>query len=230
LKEAKMTTITDNTVSPALLAATNGTKAGPVDANSTAAAQDRFLTLLVTQMKNQDPLNPMDNAQVTSQLAQLSTVNGIDKLNTTLTALQGNYQSSQSLQAASLIGHGVLTPGSTTTLADGKALLGVDITEAADAVKLTIRDASGKTVHSMDLGPQEIGTIPLGWDGQTDSGTAAANGKYTFTVEATRGGVKTAAEALSFGQVQSVSTNAQGVKLNVPDIGAVDIASVRQFM
>ena len=231
-----MTTITDNSISPALLASTNGTKGtngakgSKADPNSTAVAQDRFLTLLVTQMKNQDPLNPMDNAQVTSQLAQLSTVNGIDKLNTTLTALQDNYKSSQSLQAASLIGHGVLLPGSSTTLADGKALLGVDVGAPADSVKVTIRNAAGKAVHVMDLGRQKGGVVPLAWDGMTDAGTPAPNGSYTFEVAATTAGVKTAAETLAFGQVGSVSTNAQGVKLNVANIGAVDLAAVRQFM
>ena len=225
-----MSTITDNIVPPALLASVNTAKTKAADASTAAGAQDRFLTLLVTQMKNQDPLNPMDNAQVTSQLAQLSTVSGIDKLNTTLEALKGNYQSSQSLQAASLIGHGVLLPGSSTTLADGKALLGIDITEPADDVRVTIRDASGRAIHTMDLGRQEVGTLPLSWDGKTDTGAAAINGQYKFEVSATRGGEKTKAEALSFGQVASVSTNAQGVKLNVPNIGAVDLASVRQFM
>ena len=225
-----MSTITDNIVPPALLASVNGAKAKAADASSAAGAQDRFLTLLVTQMKNQDPLNPMDNAQVTSQLAQLSTVSGIDKLNTTLEALKGNYQSSQSLQAASLIGHGVLLPGTSTTLADGKALLGIDVTEPADDVKVTIRDATGKALHTIDLGRQEIGTLPLEWDGKTDTGAVAVSGQYKFEVNATRGGEKIKAEALSFGQVASVSTNAQGVKLNVPNIGAVDLASVRQFL
>ena len=225
-----MTNVTTNTVSQSLLDSVNKTKAKTAGTDTTAEAQDRFLTLLVTQMKNQDPLNPMDNAQVTSQLAQLSTVSGIDKLNTTLEALKGNYQSSQALQAASLIGHGVLLPGSTTTLTDGKALLGVDITAPADSVKVTVRDASGRAIHTFDLGAQEIGTLPLQWDGKTDSGATAANGQYSFDVAATRGGEKSTAEALSFGLVGSVSTNAQGVKLNVPSVGAVNIAAVRQFL
>ncbi|GAC1410978.1 MAG: flagellar hook assembly protein FlgD [Burkholderiaceae bacterium] len=225
-----MTSVTHNTVSPSLLAAVNPAKAAAAGPESTVAAQDRFLTLLVTQMKNQDPLNPMDNAQVTSQLAQLSTVSGIDKLNTTLSALQGSYQSSQSLQAASLIGHGVLTPGGSVTLAGGKALLGVDITEAADDVKLTIRDSSGKPVHTMNLGSQQASTLPLEWDGRTDAGATASAGAYTFEVAATRGGTKSAATALAYGQVQSVSTSGQGVKLNVPNIGAIDLSAVKQFL
>src|SRR5450830_1255198 len=76
-----------------------------------AATQNNFLKLLVTQLQNQDPLNPEDNSEITSQLAQLSTVTGVNQLNTTLTALQTSYQSSESLQAAGLISHGVLAAG-----------------------------------------------------------------------------------------------------------------------
>src|SRR3546814_4518302 len=78
--------------------------------------QDRFLTLLVTQLQNQDPLNPMDNAQVTSQIAQLSTVNGINQLNNTLLALSGQMDVSQSMPDAALIGKDVLVPGTKISL------------------------------------------------------------------------------------------------------------------
>jgi flagellar basal-body rod modification protein FlgD len=198
--------------------------------STSAAAQDRFMTLLVTQMKNQDPLNPLDNAQVTSQLAQLSTVTGIDKLNTTLEALQGSYQSSQSLQAASMIGHGVMAPGSKVNLTSGKALFGIDVTEPADNVNVTIRDASGKAVREIALGAQEVGMLPLAWDGATDSGKPAADGMYTFEVTATRAGQKSAATPLMFGQVASVSTGAQGLKLSLPNIGEVNFSDVRQIL
>ena len=105
-----MTTIQSNPVSADLLAAMNPASSA-TSTDSTAATQDRFMKLLVTQMKNQDPLNPLDNAQVTSQLAQLSTVTGIDKVNATLQSLMGSMQPSQSLQAAGMIGHSVLAPG-----------------------------------------------------------------------------------------------------------------------
>lgn len=225
-----MTTVqtNTNTVSKDLLAAMN--PASNSTQSTADAAQDRFMTLLVTQMKNQDPLNPLDNAQVTSQLAQLSTVSGIDKLNATLTSLMGSYQSAESVQAAGMIGHSVLVPGNSTTLTDGQALLGVDLAGPADSVKLSVFDSSGKQVHSIDLGKQDAGVQPFKWDGTTDDGTAAANGKYTFKVVATSNGESVAATALSFGQVGSVSTGASGVKLNVPDIGAVSMADVRQVL
>lgn len=218
-----------NAVSQSLLDSVNGKKD---TVKSTAdAAQDRFMTLLVTQMKNQDPLNPMDNAQVTSQLAQLSTVTGIDKLNTSLQGLMGSYQSSQSLQATNMIGHGVLVPGSNVDLASSKGILGIEMTEAADNLTVTIKNSSGKTIRDINLGPQDIGTVPLAWDGIANDGSGAADGHYTFSVNATRGGEKIAgATGLTFGSVSSVSTNAQGVKLNIPNVGAVNLADVRQIL
>jgi len=217
-----------DSVSSTLMTAMNGAAADK--ASTAAAAQDRFMTLLVTQMKNQDPLNPMDNAQVTSQLAQLSTVTGIDKLNTTLEALKGSFQSGQSLQAAGMIGHGVLVPGSTMKLSNGVAALGVELTEPADQVTVTIRDSVGNAIRKIDLGPQDIGSVPLAWDGKTDAGAAAADGQYSFEVSAMLGGQKSTAATLSFGEVTSVSTNAQGVKLNVNGVGAMNLSDVRQIV
>lgn len=216
------------TVSPDLLNAVNGTKKNA--ASVAEEAQDRFMTLLVTQMRNQDPLNPLDNAQVTSQLAQLSTVTGIDKLNVTLQSLQTSYHASQSMQAANMIGRGVFVPGSSVELADGKALLGVELEEAADNVTVTVRDASGREVHAMNLGAQKAGTLPLSWDGAGAGGAQAPDGSYTFEVAATRAGQKTTANPLAFGVVSSVSTSSQGVKLNVPGLGALGMDEVREIL
>ncbi len=221
-------TITDKGPSASLLASVNG---GKDAAKTTAqAAQDRFMTLLVTQMKNQDPLNPMDNAQMTSQLAQLSTVTGIDKLNATVESMSGNFQSNQTLQAAAMIGRSVLVAGSNTELSDGKALMGMELPNSADKVKINIKDVNGKVVHTLDMGPQEGGVHPLQWDGMDDNGVALADGKYTFEVEAILGGKSTTVNALEFGKIASVSSSTQGVLLNVPGKGAVSLTDVRQFL
>jgi flagellar basal-body rod modification protein FlgD len=224
-----MTTIQSNTVSNSLLNSMNPS-ASSLETSDAAKAQDRFMKLLVTQMKNQDPLNPMDNAQMTSQLAQLSTVTGIDKLNGTMQTMMGSFQSNQSVQAAGMIGHGVLVPGSGIDLASGSGVFGVELSGPADNVTVNIRDASGKVVHSIDLGPHEAGSLPLQWDGMMDNGVAAADGKYKFDISAKLGGTAVTANALSFGQVASVSTNSQGVKLNVSGVGAVNLADIRQIL
>ncbi|WP_420477225.1 flagellar hook assembly protein FlgD [Noviherbaspirillum sp. ST9] len=222
-----MTTVqTNNKVNEDLMAAMNPAKKAT---SSTQDAQDRFMTLLVTQMKNQDPLNPLDNAQVTSQLAQLSTVTGIEKLNATMESLMGSYQASQQVAAANMIGHGVFVPGSSLELQDKKALLGLELTEPADKVVVTISDSTGKAVHTMDLGALKAGVHPLAWDGETAKGDAP-NGEYTFKVVATRGNEKVEATNLSFGVVNSVTSNAQGVKLTLPGVGDFTMADVKQIL
>lgn len=192
--------------------------------------QSRFLKLLVTQMKNQDPLNPLDNAQVTSQLAQISTVGGIEKLNSTLQAMAASFTANQSLQAASMIGHGVLAPGSALTLVNGAAIGGVDLPQSVDRLIVTIRDSAGIAVHSMDLGPQPQGTTAFQWDGVTDSGAAAAGGTYSFSVNAQQGDKKVDAGSLSFGLVNSVSPGKDGVVLEVGGLGVVGLSEIKRIL
>jgi flagellar basal-body rod modification protein FlgD len=192
-------------------------------------AQDRFMKLLVTQMQNQDPLNPLDNAQVTSQLAQLSTVTGIDKMNTTLESMIGSFTAGQSLQATTMIGRSVLVPGNSMTLANGGASFGIELAEPADKVLVTVRDANGKAVQKMDIGAAEAGTLPLVWDGKTDSGASAANGKYTFEVSARRGSDTVTATSLATGTVGSVATGSGGVKLELGSLGSFSMNDVRRI-
>jgi flagellar basal-body rod modification protein FlgD len=194
--------------------------------------QDRFLKLLVTQMKNQDPLNPLDNAQVTSQLAQISTVSGIDKLNTTLQTMAASFTANQSLQAASMIGRGVLAPGATLALENGAAIGGVELPQTVDRVVVTIKDGSGVVVHSMDLGPQSQGTIAFGWDGIADNGGSAASGNYSFTVSAQQGNNKVDAATLAFGVVNSVTPGAPGQSplLDVGGLGLVGLSAIKQIL
>lgn len=227
-----MTTVQTNSVSQSLMDTMNPKAAS---ATSTAEdAQNRFMTLLVTQMKNQDPLNPLDNAEVTSQLAQLSTVTGVDKLNTTLESLMGSYQASQSMQAASMIGHGVLVPGAGVELgSSGSAYMGVNLNAPVDSLTVNVRDSSGKIVDTMEAGSHGAGISVLQWDGKTSDGDTAPAGSYTFDISALSAGQKVASSAitsLSFGSVNSVSTSSQGVKLNVSGVGSVDMSDVQQIL
>ncbi|MBZ0106820.1 MAG: flagellar hook assembly protein FlgD [Sulfuricella denitrificans] len=212
-------------------AVTSSTGAATTTRTAAQQSEDRFLKLLVTQMKNQDPLNPLDNAQVTSQMAQLSTVTGIDKLNDAVKALSSSFSASQSLQAASLVGHGVMIPGNKLELANGAAYGGVELTQAADKVTVMIKDASGKVIHTADLGPQKTaGSVPFQWDGTVDGGSAAPDGAYTFEVSAMQGGKKIDAAALAVGMVGSVSLGVQGATLNVAGYGPIALSEVKQIL
>lgn len=217
-----------STLPQSVLDKMNGTST--VTKTSTDEAQDRFLKLLVTQMQNQDPLNPLDNAQVTSQLAQLSTVTGIDKLNSTLESLISNSTANNSLQSANLIGRGVLAQGNAISLADEKGIMGVEFSGPVDAAQVIIKDSSGNVVHTVNLGAQEAGPIPLLWDGTTTDGGKAANGNYTFEVKATLAGSAVATTPLQFGVVTAVTTNSDGAKLSVPGLGSLNPSSIRQVL
>ena len=208
--------------------------------DSVQADTDKFMTLLVTQLQNQDPLNPLDNAQVTSQLAQLQTVTGVNKLNTTLESLKSSYQSSEAMQATGLIDHGVLVDGDRVTLVDGKAIMGIELPSDADSVKLVITDAKGNEVQVMNLGALDAGVQPVAWDGVPDpknldkdgKPVVLPNGNYSFKVVATKGGEEIKeAKALSFDTVTSVTTNsADGVKLNLPFKGTVKLSDIKQVL
>jgi len=195
-----------------------------------AESQDRFLKLLVTQMKNQDPLNPMDNAQVTSQMAQLSTVSGIDKLNSTLAALSGSMIASHSMQASAMIGHVVVVPGNTMELKNGKAAGALDLTQPADNLSVQITDGGGNVVRNLKLGSQQSGILPIQWDGLNDANETVADGNYRFSATAQLGAAKSSVNALSYGLVSGVKQNPEGASLTVERLGDVKLDSVKQIL
>ncbi len=194
--------------------------------SSVAAQQDRFLKLLVTQMKNQDPLNPMDNAEITSQMAQLSTVTGIEKLNETLSA----FTKAQAFQAVDMIGRYVLAPGEHMDLASGTGLGGVELASAADKVTVKIFNENDQLVRTMELGKLDAGVNAFTWDGKTDAGATAPDGSYTFTVSAKLEGETVTASSLSVGKVQSVLMDDIGPALSVSGMGLVDLGDVKQVL
>lgn len=195
-----------------------------------SATEDRFLKLLVAQMRNQDPLNPLDNAQVTSQMAQLSTVSGINKLGDLMQAMSSSFGQSQSLQTASMIGRNVLTEGSSIVLSNGAAMAGFELAGPADQVVVQVKDASGNVIHSTNLGAQSAGVTVFRWDGVADNGTNAPNGNYRFEVQARQNGQPVEATRLSYGTVASVSLGGTDVQLNLLNLGAVGLSQIKQIM
>ncbi|AAZ97588.1 flagellar basal-body rod modification protein FlgD [Thiobacillus denitrificans ATCC 25259] len=206
-----------------------GAEAAKTSKSGSSDTQDRFLSLLVAQMKNQDPLNPLDNAEVTSQMAQLSTVEGIENMNKSLEALASSMGASQMSQAANLIGHAVLVPGNAVGPGQLENLMGFELTRPADKVTLDIHDAGGNLVRSVDLGPRDAGVNVVAWDGLTGSGAVAPAGAYSFKVSAVQGGQAQSSIALNVGLVNSVSQNSEGVQLNLAGNGSVGYADIREI-
>jgi flagellar basal-body rod modification protein FlgD len=213
-----------------LFAALNGA-AGEPGRSAMREVEDRFLKLLVTQLRNQDPMNPMQNAELTMQLAQMSTVEGINRLNAGLEALLTSYQASQTLQAAALIGHQVFVAGDRLGLsAEGMAIGGMDLAQAADKVRVSILDAGGAVVRKLDLGYLPAGLTRFVWDGKDESGVALpAEGSYRFTLDALLAGKPVKATALMLDQVHGVIAGAAGMRLELAHSGRLALDQVRQI-
>jgi len=199
------------------------------DSVATDPAADRFLTLLVTQLKNQDPLNPLDNAQITTQLAQLSTVSGIKDLNTTLTALSTSMDAKQYLQAANLVGHLVAVDGNGMTLVNHSAAGAFDLSGDADHVTVSIKNGAGAVVRQIDLGSESKGIVSFEWDGMNATGGAEQDGAYTLSVSATRDGNAISATPLAVARVTGLVPGVNGGSLNVQGVGRVDVSAIRQI-
>ncbi|NSL55537.1 flagellar hook assembly protein FlgD [Uliginosibacterium aquaticum] len=212
-----MTTVSSSTSAQDIYSSLN--KTSTTSTSTVEEQQSRFLKLLTTQLKNQDPLNPMDNAQTTSQLAQISTVDGIERLNATLKSMMGNMQSSEALQAANLVGHAVLVPGSGMVVTESIGMGGVQLDAVADKVSVTISDKNGLEIKHMELGALEAGVHDFVWDGKNDAGTAVVDGSYTMKVTAYKGDVKVGATALELGTVTGVVTSGSEVQVDVNKFG-----------
>jgi flagellar basal-body rod modification protein FlgD len=207
-----------------------GTGSKPAVSGTTLGGTD-FLTLMLAQLKNQDPTSPVDSNTFLTQLAQLSEVQGINTLNTTFT---NSLSSSQAMQASSLLGHQAMVNSTTATLATSGATVNgaVNVPQTTSQVVLTITDSNGAQVRQINLGAQSSGLASFTWDGKESNGSQAPAGQYTLSAQyagAVSGG--TAATTLVTGTVQSVSMGAgtTGLTLNVAGVGSVPFSSVQQI-
>lgn len=211
--------------------ATNVNAALQSGSASAADLQSNFLKMLVTQMNNQDPLNPMDNAQLTSQLAQISTVSSMQTMNATLSQLLSQVSASRAMDSAALIGHTVMVPGSQFSVKDGVAgQIGVDLPSTADAVTVNVLDASGNVVRTIDMKGQTAGVHDIAWDGKNDAGVAVPDGDYTFKVSATANGTSVQPVALVYGKVNAISGDSSGVLVDVGNGQQANVDDVRRIL
>ncbi len=196
--------------------------------------QTRFMSLLTAQLKNQDPMNPLDNAEMTSQLAQMSTVEGIERLNSMFQKFVDAQIQSQidtlSLQAVNLVGHGALVKGDNLTLTDEGGVAGFRLEDKADSVTVTIKDANGQTVRTMDLGSQPAGVQNFVWDGMNDAGEKAENGNYRISVSAKQGDEAVNVSALQFGMVTALTRTSEGSLLQVGSLGNFTVDEIWQVL
>ena len=211
-----------STISSSVLSTMNSTSTTAESSTSASdELQDQFLTLLTTELQNQDPTDPMDNSEMVTQLAQISTISSIEDVTSTLVGISGQISAAETLQASALVGNGVLIDGNVIQVDSGVATtFGVTLDGDADSVSVTIKNSTGTVVRTLDEGSMSAGTQALSWDGLQDDGTTAADGAYTFSISATTDDVAVASTALKYALVTGVTTDSSNAV--ALDLGGVN--------
>ncbi|WP_027015770.1 flagellar hook assembly protein FlgD [Comamonas composti] len=198
---------------------------GKTSVTDPAAAQDRFLKLLVAQLKHQDPMNPMDNAQMTTQMAQINTVSGIQQLNQTMQGMAGQFSALQAMQGTTMIGRAVLVQGNTLGQAvEDKHMAAFELAGPAASVKVQITTASGELVDTIELGPAEAGRNYFSWDAQKYTGDTS---QLRFSVQADNAGQAVSATTLSPHQVIATGTSEGRLMLELSNGKSISYGDVR---
>lgn len=188
--------------------------------------QDRFLKLLIAQLQNQDPLSPTDNSQVTQQMSQISMVQGISTLNSSMQSLVA----AQSTQAAGLIDRDVLLGGNGINLAGGQAIGAAKLAAAATSVKVEILGAGGGVVRTLELGSRPAGELGFAWDGKDGDGNSLPDASYSFRVVAKNGTADVATETYTQARVLSVSLGTTGPLLDLSNGSQVALTAVKKIL
>ncbi len=195
--------------------------------------QDQFLELMLTQLQNQDPLNPMESGDFLAQIAQFGTVNGITELNESFATLSGSLQSSQALQASTMVGNTVLVPVNQTAISTGAEVSGaIDLNSSTPNLVFTVTDASGQAVRQLDLGQQQSGLTRFIWDGRDNNGNPVPGGNYVIEAAALVNGEAVAQPVYLNARVDSVTLSRTGGEpvLNLNGMNSVSISEVREIM
>ena len=195
--------------------------------------QADFLKLMTTQFQNQDPFEPMDNGDFLGQLAQFSTVSGIDSLNTSFSGLADSMQDDQVLQAASLVGHTVLAETDVSFLRPGEAMAGaVDLPSSVSNVEIEITNRNGELVHRLELGEQPPGFARFEWDGINAEGEQVPEGHYLVSVQTISGSRFESAEPMLESKIESVTLGqfGQGLTINLPGGDTMPLSQVRRII
>jgi len=198
-----------------------------------ALGQDQFFDLMVAQLTNQDPLNPLESNEFIAQVAQFSTVNGIKQIQESIGELATSFQSGQALQASTMVGRDVLVPGARGVLHPGGKLSGaIDVASATGDLSISVLAPSGQVVRQLDLGPQPAGLAHFSWDGLDDVGEPAPPGNYVIQATANIDDQAQALPTLMSARVESVTLTNQpgGLTLNLESLGPVSINDIRQLL
>lgn len=213
------------------------------EAKENELGQTAFLELMITQLSNQDPLSPQDNGEFIAQLAQFSSVEGLQRLNENFDDFANNFTSNRALQASSLVGSAVSVPGDSGFLLEGQLVFATAVLPATTSdLSVNIYTEAGDLVQQFPVGAQNAGDIALRWDGlnleidgeiiQSTGGASepVGAGKYRFEITASQSGKQEELATAVSANVNSVSVEPDGnIILNLAGIGAVNLSDVKQF-
>ncbi|KRG64363.1 flagellar basal body rod modification protein [Stenotrophomonas humi] len=186
--------------------------------------QADFMRLMTTQLQHQDPLKPMDNSQMVAQMAQLSTVQGINDLNSTVKGFQQSMSSDQILRGAALVGHEVLVPSTKLSLEAEGGATGTVAAPGAGTVTIDITDANGVKVDQLSVPATAAGEVSFDWDGTDADGKRMPPGSYTITATHTdSSGAQSKLNTYVQAEVESVTVGADGLYLNLKGLGTAPL-------
>jgi len=195
--------------------------------------QEEFMRLLVAQLNNQDPTKPMDNAEFLTQIAQFSTVDGIQGMETSLSDLGASMVSTRAIQASSLVGRDVISASNQSAFVPGEQIDGVvAMPVSASGVQIQVSDSSGQLVKVLDIGNVGAGIHKFSWDGLLDDGASIPQGSYQVTASGLIDGAVEALPAFASARVASVSIGSGGadISLNLDGGDSVSYADVLQYL
>ena len=206
-------------------AANNQASSGKTNGTSAQEMQNKFLTLLVAQLQNQDPTNPMDNSQLTTQMAQISTVGGIEKLNDTVTSVTGQFTQMQMLQGANLVGHTVLTEGNALTLtSEGHGTAAFELDSDAAKVTVTVTNVAGELVDTVEMKNLSAGRNYFTWDGSQYEGDKSL---LRYTVQAVNDNTEVPSTTLTASNVVAATINNGKLVLELGSGDVVDFNKIK---
>jgi flagellar basal-body rod modification protein FlgD len=192
--------------------------------------QEDFLQLMLTQLKNQDPFKPMESGEFLGQIAQFGTVQGLAGLQTSFDSLSSSLVSNQALQASTLVGRSALVESDSLSIGAGQPVAGaVDLEASTAALTVTIRDALGQPVRSIELGQQPSGLVPFQWDGLAADGAPAPAGRYSFEAAYRSDNQSVAADTLVRAPIDSVLIGSDGFSVELRGVGEVPFTAIREI-
>lgn len=198
---------------------------------SSDLGKNEFMELMIAQLNNQNPLEPQDNGEFISQLAQFSSLEEMQNLSGSVDDVVGQFRSSQALQASAMVGKTVLAPSETGILGAGGEISGtIEVPASTGGLRLSVENQNGELVRQIDLGSSVAGTRSFSWDGKDGNGNALPEGTYRIVADASYpDGVQQLSTMIS-ANVDSVSLGGDGsITLNLAGMGSIALSDVKQI-